>query len=202
MDRLIELKMATQRLRSHARRCNKEQQQELTRLQDAIKKQNYELAQLYAQNAIRKKNENVMYTRLEHRIDAIYSKLQTAYTLKNATKSIEKSVSKIKAAVNSDDLNYVMNVMDDLEKVSDNMEVHAESIGNVVSNVTSMSTPQESVDELIQQVATQHGLDMAFAMPNTSMSSMVNASQISGKTSVAEDDSIASRLAMLQRGRT
>jgi charged multivesicular body protein 1 len=202
MDRLIELKMAAQRLRSHARRCNKEQQQELGRLQDAIRKQNYELAQLYAQNAIRKRNENVMYTRLEHRIDAIYSKLQTAYTLKNATKSIEKSVSKIKVAVNSDDLNYVMNVMDDLEKVSDNMEVHAESIGNVVSNVTSMSTPQESVDELIQQVATQHGLDMAFAMPNTSMSSMVNASPIGSKASVTEDDSIASRLAMLQRNRT
>ena len=51
----------------------------------AIAAKNPETARIYAENAIRKKNEMLQYMRMSARIDAVASKVQTAYTMKEVT---------------------------------------------------------------------------------------------------------------------
>ena len=48
----------------------------------AIEQKNIETARLYAENAIRKKNEGLTYLRMAARIDAVVAKVQTAVTMK------------------------------------------------------------------------------------------------------------------------
>ncbi len=49
----------------------------------AIQQKNIETAQIYAENAIRKKNEGLMYLRMAARVDAVANKVQTAVTMKD-----------------------------------------------------------------------------------------------------------------------
>ena len=48
----------------------------------ALQQKNVEGARIYAENAIRKKNEGLNYLRMAARVDAVSSKVQTAVTMK------------------------------------------------------------------------------------------------------------------------
>jgi len=48
----------------------------------ALQQKNIEGAKIYAENAIRKKNEGLNYLRLASRVDAVSSKVQTAMMMK------------------------------------------------------------------------------------------------------------------------
>lgn len=49
----------------------------------ALVSRNKETAQVYAENAIRKKNEGLNYLRMAARVDAVQAKVQTAMTMKD-----------------------------------------------------------------------------------------------------------------------
>lgn len=51
-------------------------------LLQAIQQKNLDVARVYAENAIRKKNESLNYLRMAARVDAVSSKVQTALTMK------------------------------------------------------------------------------------------------------------------------
>ena len=48
----------------------------------ALQQKNVECARVYAENAIRKKNEGLNWLRMASRLDAVSSKVQTAVTMK------------------------------------------------------------------------------------------------------------------------
>jgi len=50
---------------------------------------NQETAQVYAENAIRKKNEGLNYLRMAARVDAVQAKVQTAMTMKDVSERCE-----------------------------------------------------------------------------------------------------------------
>ena len=49
----------------------------------AIKEKNVETARVYAENAIRKKNEGLNYLRMAARVDAVSARVQSAVTMKD-----------------------------------------------------------------------------------------------------------------------
>lgn len=55
----------------------------------ALHQKNTECARVYAENAIRKKNEAVNLLRLSSRVDAVASKVQTAVTMKSVSCVVE-----------------------------------------------------------------------------------------------------------------
>lgn len=48
----------------------------------ALQQKNVECARVYAENAIRKKNEGLNWLRMSSRVDAVASKVQTAVAMK------------------------------------------------------------------------------------------------------------------------
>ena len=61
-----------------SKKCEKEEKQEKDKCKTAMEKGNIDGARIYAQNAIRKHNEALNYLRLQSRIDAVASRLDTA----------------------------------------------------------------------------------------------------------------------------
>ena len=59
----------------------------------------------------------------------------------------------------------VATTMDSFEKQFENLDVQAEYVGTAMGNTTAMSTPQEDVDLLMQQVADEHNISLVHAMP-------------------------------------
>lgn len=51
----------------------------------ALQQKNVECARVYAENAIRKKNEGLNFLRMASRVDAVASKVQTAVTMKGVS---------------------------------------------------------------------------------------------------------------------
>ena len=59
----------------------------------ALTQKNVEGARIYAENAIRKKNEGLNYLRMAARVDAVSSKVQTALTMKQVMEMVSPLVS-------------------------------------------------------------------------------------------------------------
>jgi len=72
-----------------------------------LQKGNQEGAQIYAQNAIRKKTEGLNLLRLASRIDAVASRVETAVTMRSVTNSMGSVVKGMDKAMESMNLERV-----------------------------------------------------------------------------------------------
>lgn len=66
-------------------------------------------AKIHAENAIRQKNQALNFRRMSARIDAVASRVQTAVTTKQVTKSMGGVVKSMEAATRSMNLEKVIN---------------------------------------------------------------------------------------------
>ena len=80
-DQVFNLRFTAKQLQREAAKSEKEITAEKLKLKKAIEQGNVEGQRLYAQNAIRKKNERMNYLRMGSRIEAVASKLQSAVKL-------------------------------------------------------------------------------------------------------------------------
>lgn len=158
--------------------------------------QNIEGAKIYAENAIRKKNESLNYLRMASKIDAVSSKVQSAVAMKGVTKSMSGVVKALDKAINSMDLQKVSAVMEKFEQQFEDLDVRTSVLEDAMGSVTTTSTPLEQVDHLIQQVAEENGLEI---MDKLAEGGSIPASTVSvGERSRAEEDSLSRRLAALR----
>jgi len=191
MDKhLFNLKFTAKQLNKLSQKCTKEEKEEKAKLKRAIEKGNLEGAKIYAQNAIRKKNESLNYLRLSSRLDAVASKVQTAVTMKNVTKAMDGVVKQMDKAMGSMNLEQISMVMEKFEKQFEDLDVQIETMEGAMQNTTTLTTPQDQVDSLIMQVAEQHGLEVDLSMANAPVGSH--------STAEKEQDELSERLAKLR----
>lgn len=82
----------------------------------ALQKGNNEGAQIYAQNAIRKKTEGLNLLRLASRIDAVASRVETAVTMRSVTNSMGSVVKGMDKAMESMNLERVSRIPSQLRE--------------------------------------------------------------------------------------
>lgn len=85
--------------------------------------------------------------------------------------------------------------MDKFEQQFEDLDVQTEYMENSMGQTTALTTPGDQVDELMQQVADENGLELQMEMPGTSKTVIGNAS-----TAVQERDELGERLARLRSG--
>ncbi|KRY49372.1 Charged multivesicular body protein 1b, partial [Trichinella britovi] len=193
-NHLFNLKFASKELLRNAKKCDKEEKQEKTKLRNAIQKGNLECAQIHAENAIRKKNEGLNYMRMSSRIDAVAARVQTALTTKKVSKSMAGVVKAMDAAMRSMNLEKTSQLMDKFETEFVNLDVQSATMENAMSATSTLNAPQNEVDKLMQQVADEAGLELNMQLPSGQMSTIVGTSKNS-----AEQDELSQRLAKLRQ---
>lgn len=149
-----------------SQKCEKEEKEEKARVKKAIQQGNTEGGRIYAQNAIRKKNESLNYLRLSSRLDAVASKVQTAVTMKTVTKSMDGVVKQMDKAMSSMNLEQISMVMEKFEKQFENLDVQIETMEGSMQNTTALTTPQDQVESLMREVADENGLELDLSMAN------------------------------------
>jgi charged multivesicular body protein 1 len=82
--------------------------------------------------------------------------------------------------------------MDKFESQFEDLDVQTSYMESTVSNTTATTTPQEQVDELIQMVADENGLEVGMEMPGAGMAVL--------QSPVKEKDELTERLAKLRNG--
>jgi len=195
MDKhLFNLKFAAKELQRNAKKCEKDEKTEKSKLKKAIQKGDPESARIHAENAIRKKNEALNYMRMSSRIDAVSARVQTAVTTRKITQSMAGVVGAMDAALKSMNLEKVSQLMDNFERQFKNLDVQSASMDAAMSATTTLTAPQGDVDKLMQQAADEAGIELNMELP-AGQTSAVGAST---KAS-AEQDELTQRLAKLRQ---
>ncbi|XP_061139800.1 charged multivesicular body protein 1a isoform X5 [Syngnathus typhle] len=162
----------------------------------ALQQKNVECARVYAENAIRKKNEGLNWLRMASRVDAVASKVQTAVTMKSVTRNMSQVTKALDKALNSMDLQKVSAVMDKFESQVQNLDVHTSVMEDSMSSAMTLTTPQEQVDDLIHQIAEESGLEVMDQLSKLP----AGATSVGAETSRSQEkeDQLSRRLAALR----
>ncbi|KAM5207672.1 charged multivesicular body protein 1a isoform 1-T1 [Hipposideros larvatus] len=177
-----------------AKKAEKDSKAEQAKVKKALQQKNVECARVYAENAIRKKNEGVSWLRMASRVDAVASKVQTAMTMKGVTKNMAQVTKALDRALGSMDLQKVSAVVDRFEQQTQSLDVHTSVMEDSMSSATTLSTPQEQVDSLIMQIAEENGLEVL-----DQLSQLPEGASALGESSVhSQEDQLSRRLAALR----
>jgi len=190
-NQLFNLKFTAKQLARQAKKCEKEEKDEKLKLKKAIEKGNMDGARIYGQNAIRQKNQALNYLRLSSRVDAVASKVESAIRMKTVTRSMGAIVNGMGKVMQSMDLEKITHTMDEFERQFENMDIATEAVEGAINQTTTLATPQEEVDSLIQQVADEHGLELSGKLAAVGP---VGAAQHAHE----EQDELSARLAKLK----
>eukprot|EP01116_Phalansterium_solitarium_P006636 TRINITY_DN18971_c0_g1_i1.p1 TRINITY_DN18971_c0_g1~~TRINITY_DN18971_c0_g1_i1.p1 ORF type:complete len:201 (-),score=83.97 TRINITY_DN18971_c0_g1_i1:411-1013(-) len=160
-NQLFNLKFTSKQFQRMSKKSEQAEKAQKLKLKQAIEKGNVEGAKIYAQNAIREKNQALNYLRLSSRLDGVAARLQTAIKMRCVTGSMANIVKGMSKAMESMDMIKITQVMDAFEKQFEDLDVQSEYVENAMSQSTSLTTPADQVDLLIQQVADEHGLEIS-----------------------------------------
>lgn len=103
-------------------------------------------------------------------------------------------------ALGAMDVERISKTMDTFEQQFEDMDVRAGYMENAMSDSTAMSTPAEQVDDLIQMVADEAGLELGEQLDDAGpVSSKVPAKPAAAPAAAEGEDELANRLAALRK---
>merc|ERR1712062_895483 len=193
-DSLFQLKFCSKQLARLSKKAEKEQKTEQNKVKKALEQGNVEGARIYAENAVRKKNESLNYLRMPGKVDAVASRIQSAVTMKGVAKNMGSVVKSLDKAINSMELQKISAVMDKFEQQFEDLDVHTSVMEQSMGSATTTNTPASQVDDLIKAMADEAGLDVSAQLAS------VPTATIGESTSQAAtvDDPLSRRLAALR----
>ncbi|EIE19739.1 hypothetical protein WJX75_000070 [Coccomyxa subellipsoidea] len=194
LDQIFNLKFTSKQLVKSSNKCEREEKGEKLKVKKAIEKGNIDGAKIYAQNAIRKKTEALNYLRLASRLDAVVSRLDTQAKMNMINSSMSQIVRALDKALASNNLERVASTMDQFERQFENLDVQSQFVEGAMNNQASLSTPEEDVNMLLQQVADEHGLEVQLNLPQAGAA--VPAAQ--QQAAAAPESDLTQRLAQLR----
>ncbi|XP_046636335.1 charged multivesicular body protein 1a-like [Daphnia pulicaria] len=198
-DTLFQLRFCAKQLERLSKKAEKEQAVQQGKIKKALQQGNVEGAKIYAENAIRKKNEALNFLRMASKVDAVRSKVQTAVTMKEVAKNMGMVVKALDKAVNTMDLQKISAVMEKFESQFEDMDVRTSVMEDAMGSATTLTTPRDQVDLLIQQVADEAGLEITDQLANAgSIPSAIGTPSASVASSTNEDQ-LSRRLAALRQ---
>ncbi|RLN63466.1 hypothetical protein BBJ29_004661 [Phytophthora kernoviae] len=160
-DELFNMKFTAKTLIRNAKKCEKNQAAQKLKLKKAIEQGNMEGAKIYAQNVIREKNQALSYLQLASRMDAVAARVQTAISMGQLKTNMSGVVKGMDTVMESMNVEKISQTMDQFEKHFEDMDVRSAYMEGAMSSGTSLSTPADQVDDLIQMVADENGLKVA-----------------------------------------
>mmetsp|Transcript_3701 Transcript_3701/g.5068 ORF Transcript_3701/g.5068 Transcript_3701/m.5068 type:complete len:207 (+) Transcript_3701:29-649(+) len=189
-DDLITFRLTSKQMARSAKKCDKNMATQKEKLKKAIEQGNMEGAKIYGQNVIREKNQSLNFLRLGSRIDAVASRLETAIRMQQINSAMMQTVKGMSNAMKSMQVEQIASTMQSFEKQFEDMDVRSGYMESTMESTTSMATPPEEVDNLIQMVADEAGLKISSEM-ESAFSGPVKKAQTE---SVNERDSAAKDL--------
>ena len=194
---IFDLKFTGKSLARMSRKCEKRQKQQLVKVKKAIEKGNIEGAKIYAQNAIREKNQALNYLRMQSRLDAVSSRLESAMQMGQLTKSMGGVVRGMDTALKSMNVERIAKVMDKFESQFEQLDVTTGVMTSTMDSATSSQMPEDQVNGLIQAVADEHALDVSNMLEDASGLAAPVAQQQAAPAVDQQENDLASRLAAL-----
>lgn len=159
-ENLINLRMTSKQMSRESVKCQAKQKEQEAKIKKAIQQGNHDGARIYAQNAIREKNQSLNYLRLGSRLDGVASRLDTAIRMNNVSQTMGSIVKGMDSALKSMNVEKITKIMDEFEAKFETMDVQSGVMENAMESTMATSTPADEVDNLVKQVAVEHNLEL------------------------------------------
>lgn len=199
-DDLITFKMTSRQMNRSSKKCEKNEKANIAKLKAAVQQGNVEGARIYGQNAIREKNQALTFLRLASRIDAVASRLETAVRMQQVSEAMGQTVNGMANVMASMDDKKISATMDKFEKLFEDMDVKSAYMEDTMDATTSMTTPPEQVDELIQKVADEHGLNLGGQLDKAgAVGTKIPGAMAAEEGETTGEDDLEARLAALRK---
>jgi charged multivesicular body protein 1 len=147
---IFQLRYTAKTLVRQAKKCEKEEKSEKLKVKKAIEKGNMDGARIYAQNAIRKKNEQLNYLRLGSRLDGVVARLDTQAKMNVINKSMAGIVKSLDRALASNNMEQISQTMDQFEKQLIDLDVQSATVEGVMQVSDSSSLHHGVVVKTLQ----------------------------------------------------
>jgi len=108
LNQIMDLKFTSKSLQRQSRKCEKEEKSEKLKVKKAIEKGNMDGARIYAENAIRKRTEQMNYLRLSSRLDAVVARLDTQAKMTTINKSMGSIVKSLESTLATGNYSYLL----------------------------------------------------------------------------------------------
>jgi charged multivesicular body protein 1 len=162
-DELINLRLTSKAMVRSSEKCQKNAKAASAKVKKAIQQNNPDGARIYAQDAIREKNQALNCLRLASRIDAVSSRLDTAVRMNQLTISMGGVVKGMSKGLQAMDIDKLTRTMEKFEHQFDEWDIRTAYMEDTMNATTATITPAEQVDELIQKVADENSLELSEA---------------------------------------
>jgi len=163
-DHLFNLKFSAKQLMRESKKCESDAAANKLKCKKAIEVGNMDGARIYAESAIRDKNQSLNYLRLSSRIDAVAARVNTAVKMKSLTKDMSGIVRSMDSALKSMNVEKITEVMDKFEKQFEEIDLSTGAMENSIAQSSTNLMPENQVESLMAQVADEHGLEFAGTM--------------------------------------
>mmetsp|Transcript_12622 Transcript_12622/g.16325 ORF Transcript_12622/g.16325 Transcript_12622/m.16325 type:complete len:203 (-) Transcript_12622:1020-1628(-) len=157
----FDLKMAHKMMKREAKKRLAENGKSKKQVEKYMKMGQMDTARIYAESAIRQYSEHQNYTIMAARLDAVAQKVRQARATGQLSKSMQKVVNGISSVVNSMNVEKLTKTMEQFEEDNLTLEVRTEYMDASISNTVQGQTPQANVNELMQQIGDNIGLDVS-----------------------------------------
>ncbi|TFY66557.1 hypothetical protein EVG20_g4528 [Dentipellis fragilis] len=192
----LSVQFTAKTLNRQAKKAQKDENSEKSRLKKALQQGNNDGARIYASNAIRKKSESLNLLRLASRIDAVASRVETAVTMRQVTGNMTSVVKGMDKAMESMNLERISLVMDKFESQFSDLDVQTSYMEDAMGSTTAVSTPQDQVDSLLRQTAEEANIELQHDLASKDLESVPDLKVT--ETVGEEDGSLAQRLRALR----
>ncbi|KAJ9448311.1 Charged multivesicular body protein 1 [Diplonema papillatum] len=182
------LKFASKQMAKSSKKCEKEEKEMKSKAKKAMEKGNMDGARIYAQNAIRKKNEALNFLRLSSRIDAVASRVDGAIKMRAVTKTMSSVVKGMDKALQSMQYDQIAAIMDRFEQQFEDIDVIADYTEEKMGQTSALTTPEGEVTNLLSQIADENNLDFSAQLPGVPAKA----------DSLSQVDELSARLAKLK----
>ena len=102
-------------------------------------------------------------------------------------------VHSMESAMKSMNLEQISNLMDRFEQQFESLDVQTSVMGDAMQSTTAMTTPQNEVDSLMQQVADEAGIELNQNLPQA------QSGTVGVATASQDQDELTQRLAKLRQ---
>lgn len=172
-DSMFEFKQQAKEFKRQSNIAAKEEAKAKEKVKKAIERGDMDSARLFADEAIRSKNQIHQYLVMSSKLEIVASKLSDAYKKQNLTQTMINLTQKMGVAMKGMNLVEMTEGMKNFEKIFDDLEIKTQVMTSSLENITGATAQdQKSVDNLIKNVAAEHNLkiqdefDISVKNPN------------------------------------
>lgn len=165
-NKIFEFRSMSKQMERQADKSKNTQDFYTKKVKQAIQQNNPTLAKQYGEQALRARKDVTRYRTLSSKINAISSKLQSAYKNHQLTNQMVSMVNKL-SGINLNAVGAV-ETLEKFEKMFDNIDVQTKMMDDVLDNIGVGTVNEQEVNELLAQCAEGQAnkIDMMMTGPH------------------------------------